>query len=352
MTRNRLLGGIDLAWIMIFLYVTSVVLFSYNTSTVIYTKIAGVCLLCSMLFMRKGLSRIDFNIISHLSPLLLWYILCTFGVVYARNTDAVSSQLITLFQLLVITIAIGVVCIKKLDLNPIMLGFIFSSSVAVLLNVMFPNVYSVLGRWVGTLGNANIFGVTLMFSLAFCAYYFLRVKSYLLKIFICADVGLLFYALLNTGSRKAIIGFGIFSLVLSASILKKQWKKKSINGVVVLILLATSIGAGSYYVVNSKYYFRIENVINVFAYDDKKVSDGSIENRMLLYEIALNQISREPILGIGLSNFSGTNLNQMGLNVGTYSHSNIMEVTVSTGILGSLIFYSFHFLIFVSFLQS
>jgi len=82
------------------------------------------------------------------------------------------------------------------------------------------------------------------------------------------------------------------------------------------------------------FYYRIENIIHLVGGDN--VQDGSIEDRVGMFETGIRLWSQKPLLGWGFDSFRYVS------GYGTYSHNNYIEILVNTGIIGFIIYHIFY----------
>lgn len=139
------------------------------------------------------------------------------------------------------------------------------------------------------------------------------------------------YLIIFTGSRKGIILLSIFMIsaifiiISNYSIFKK-----------IIIILPTIIF--SILLINwfqeTPFYYRIENIINLIG--GGNVQDGSIEDRVGMFETGIRLWSQKPLLGWGFDSFRYVS------GYGTYSHNNYIEILVNTGIIGFIIYHIFY----------
>ena len=136
-------------------------------------------------------------------------------------------------------------------------------------------------------------------------------------------IGLAFYAIFLTGSRKGFVTVIIFALMWIFWVYipdKKGIKILRIITVVIVVLLASYVLLPRF--ISSSLWLRLNNM-----------NDSGNAMRLDMYEIGKNLILSNPIIGLGFDGFRH--------NYGTYSHSTIIEVFVSSGIpIGLLYFIS------------
>jgi putative inorganic carbon (hco3(-)) transporter len=143
----------------------------------------------------------------------------------------------------------------------------------------------------GLLGHPNAFATYLILTLPFSLFFFTREKNTLLKIgtFALMNVGIL--VLIATHSRGAWSGFGIGSII-SFILFLLYAKNKGIKRLPVIVgLTATLLIVGS---------ISAEVIYKRFTLDDS----GSAMSRVTMAVDAWEIIQDNPLLGIGINNYS------------------------------------------------
>jgi O-antigen ligase len=112
-----------------------------------------------------------------------------------------------------------------------------------------------------------------------------------------------------------------------------------------LIIIAALVPVGITVLVNSSFWYRTERAIAA-AGGDTSDADSSLVGRYWLAQRAINIAVANPALGIGLDTFRMARGIQTGGAVGTYSHSNYLEILVSTGLFGFGLYFYIYWLWF------
>lgn len=158
----------------------------------------------------------------------------------------------------------------------------------------------------------------------------------------------LFFLIINllTGTRKTFLLIGISLIFIP--LLKS---KKNVLKIIKLLFVFTVAFILIYItVMNVEFLYevigeRIENVIISVLGGD--FVDGSIYTRNRLTDEAINYFHLSPINGWGLNNFSS-----MLSTDGLYAHNNYLEILVSSGVVGFIIFFSKYVYLLVKLLTS
>ena len=143
-------------------------------------------------------------------------------------------------------------------------------------------------------------------------------------------------ASLFTGSRKAfaILVVGIFLLSIITKSDKKQFIFSFVLGVLLLtIFVALILNWEPLYQVIG---IRIDSLVQGLLGGN---TDSSTSTRFNMISVGIELFSQKPFFGYGLGNFKYFS----GYDV--YSHNNYIELLVSFGLFGTVLFYSMHFYI-------
>lgn len=187
-------------------------------------------------------------------------------------------------------------------------------------------------RLTGEEQNANVIGMCCAYGSIFSLHFLVREKiTSKEKLFYIASFLLNSVFGLLTGSRKAMLMLfaGIFLVMYYKSILDKNALKvllKVLGTIIAVVVLII-------YVLNSETFSvigeRLEGLISGFTGGDE--TDHSTMGRMYMIETGWKVFWAYPIVGQGACASYRYFL--------TYSHSNIIEILMNTGIIGFFIFY-------------
>jgi len=211
-----------------------------------------------------------------------------------------------------------------------------------------------LARIASTLGNANMFGVSC--CMALCLLWVDRKASnavwgFTPRLALTVICTLLIVAALHSGSRTALLG--LLVVMIGYVVVEQLYRPRILLGHLysvipavfvlggLLLLASGSVAfqdkAGALLVDNERVISRIHHLIAVFSGADALSSeDGSISSRTQMIVSGLKLIAQHPMFGIGLDNFRSAS------GADTYSHSNPIEVVVSTGIVGGVLYFGIY----------
>lgn len=204
---------------------------------------------------------------------------------------------------------------------------IYCIGIAALLMVCF--LLFVPGMHYGTLRirlsenmNTNYLGMIIAFGVWMLCYSVrFNLVSFLLCTLCCVSSAT---AVMMTGSRKALIVIGfIFTFYILHYFFSSRAKMKT-----TIIILFILLGGYTISILTTAFN---NNAISGRFTDS--FSGDTDQVRITLYQYGWNIFLRNPLLGYGYQGF-------MFVTGAAYSHSNIMEVLVSGGIIGSAVYYS------------
>lgn len=339
--RNRL-GAIY--QLLTAIYIGTVVLLSYRENLTLAAKAAGVILGLSFVFMAVTSKKIVIPAIYKIW--LAWFALAFTSCLVAEDPQLALYRAQTLAQVVVVGFIVTNFMIwhrSTMFYIVALVGSTLLSSVVVFVN---PAPFTDFdGRVYGTLGNANTFGFILSVTLVLTLVNAITSRRLVFKAVFLAAATMIFIMLLQTGSRKAMIGGVLLGggLVCAAYLYRSiKIGGKSFIGAVIAI--GAIIPISITYLMNSEFWFRINRAM---AFFDGGIAstDTSVQGRLWLSERAIDLAVHNPILGIGLDNFRLADGGGIGRHIGTYSHSNYLEVLVSTGAVGFVVYFYMYWML-------
>lgn len=206
-------------------------------------------------------------------------------------------------------------------------------SVYILINEWTLIIYG--GTRIGESGSGNVNTVAIYLGTMSlpCVYKIICEKKYNYFISYCLST----ITMLLTGSKMALLFILLGILILS--ILKNRIKLHKY----ILPLLATILLW--FLIFNVEYLyniigFRVIDFIGSLGFDIEGASYSySTTSRLQMYKLAYEAFLKKPIFGGGWFYFS------VYSGLGTYTHSNVMELLVTYGIIGFIVYYSMFFVV-------
>ena len=264
---------------------------------------------------------------------------------WAIVPDNIFDTSKTLFLIFAVNILLSFIIENKEDVKNLLLAN-FLALVLFLVYVILKVDVSQLGEdrlgvgLLGSLWNANDVGLKLCVGFALALYLGFERKEIALRVCFWI-IGLLFAAIsLYTGSRTAFlllifIGVGIFFLISKNKLLAIGIIAAFVVGMYLLVMNVEPL-----YEVLGK---RLESlIINLFGGD---ASEGSFDARAEMIKLGWRWFLERPIFGYGLNNFR--TLYEQAAGVSTYSHNNFIEILVSGGLVGFILYYFIYGYVFV-----
>lgn len=113
-------------------------------------------------------------------------------------------------------------------------------------------------------------------------------------------------------------------------------------------IMFTTVGVFLSYVLKSDYAYRIRNVDHFVKGKHMEKGEQSLSHREALLKSGLRLFNENPAFGKGLASFAESRMGRYRWgSIGVYSHSNVIEILVSSGIFGFTLYYSM-FIIIIS----
>ena len=302
-------------------------------------KIANLTMILGLLttvVMLADMAIINFNplavITSDIKRLLLFVVLCALGslAVAAYPLSAVEGLFQFLQCLLLMAITIFI-CIRDGSVTFCARTIVIVMLVAVMYALMNAETFDERLTLSET-GNANVFGHNAVIGICLSPLAFDN-KTFVKRLLRIA-LGILFaLGVIYSASRMsfiALIGYLALYLLVVAhrrtgpSLFSHGIRFLGTIGLAVIVLILIEP-----YLRETLIAERMEELLSVL-----NGSDGDGEGRIFLYEQAWILFCKNPIFGIGYSNFNP--------RYGAYTHSTYAEILACTGLVGSLTFLSYY----------
>lgn len=327
----------------------------------LYLSILNILLL---IFTFKSFNFSSFKAILNFKPILLYsfFILLCFISIFYSNNYTISlvdfSRIIVTF--LSISILIFYFSFSELDLIKIsslisvVLFFEVLYSFYPLIDYLIDNDFntidfnSVPKALKGVAGNKNVMAANVAFKLPFVIYLIFNIKSYFKYIFSF----IFFLSLLDVFllSSRAVLISSSFVLLFFIFHFLRNFTFKSSGILIPFFLPIISIFTIIYYSSN------IDSINLESKVSSISTSDTSTNQRLTLYENAIDYISKNPIVGCGLGNWKVESLpywrsKLTGYTIPYHAHNDFLELTTEIGIIGGIFYLSiFLFILYISFL--
>lgn len=321
--------------------------------SVIFQTSSGAFLIVSFfyLLLKKAIRIAKYHLITLLF-IVYNIILILLGI--AVDAEHSYKMVVTVSLNLLLSVLVYSMFVYFNDVGRMLRTYVNVSVISVIV-ILFVYRDSLFGgrlafSWGDTVSNYNLFGINVITagsngigffsSIAFIVSSYLFITSRRSRYFFY-DV-LFAVTILATGSRKSlvILILGLFLVITIVFEKSKKWLYISIGAglCVLLYLLMTSIPA-LYEVMGS----RMEELFHLLM--NQKVSDSSINTRMRLIEISMEFFKQRPVFGYGLDAFRVIG------PWGIITDNNYLEIAVSSGVIGLVIYYSYTVFAFLDYIR-
>lgn len=259
------------------------------------------------------------------------------SVIWALKWNVAMWVIVQMFSIWIITFSIFSY-VKTADQLRDIFKIYFIANVFFLVYVLFYFDMSSMGeeRLSDSEGglNGNSIAASFVFAI-YSGFFVIKAKRTALfsKMLFYGIAFLMFVILLYTGSRTAL--FLLLFPVCFYSFLNSKNKIKALLGIILILIFALLIVMS----IPSVY-----NVLGVRVVEMFGILNGEAKgdvSRLLLISLGIEWFKEAPWLGIGINNFrvlSDVTPPFVGKNF--YAHSNLMELLVDIGVIGTLIYYS------------
>ncbi len=279
--------------------------------------------------------------------LLYWgfFAWSTWGVFNCKSSFLFWTSYTTVFQFCIL-IAIIVNYSKNLRTAKILLIAVFLGILLVILSSYWSGEFQRAERGAeekqqvaGMAINANAFGQLVVYASAILLFFFKASKSLVMKVIIVFLLLAFTRFVVLSGSRKTFLTFLLLLFLWYIISYRKEIIKRPVafifGGIMVL-----GLGFITYKSVSGTLMEERMKTGSV-AITGGMTHEGSIPQRFTFYREGLVLTASHPIFGIGLANFI---VHSSGFK---YSHSNYIEVFVSSGLPGGIMYYSVYLVLWL-----
>ena len=268
---------------------------------------------------------------------LLFIAFCAISIPFALHPSEALDRCITLTIYFLILTSIHIYIAKKNKLEWLIFALGFAGIALAIYNFYFYGVGNYLSalasgkRVGGEIMNVNVIGKFCSFSAIICFWY----AAYKNKIWYYAPMILCTFISLGVGSRKSL-----FALILGCCMLYlfKGNLRQKLKNVVMMILFLCAFAMILQLPIFERTAQRFEGFVAVFSSSDRvQETDHSTYLRTLLIKHGLEEFKDSPLMGVGINNAHYLGIKYTGYDF--YMHNNYVELLVSIGIIGTMIYY-------------
>lgn len=328
----------------LFLYIFSIYFYGVFPHMFFVTNLLGLLMFLNCLFYII-LNRKKIKI----SPVVIWMfifaLISCLSIYKSIEQDVTFSIIRILFSIFLVCFATSIYVDSKEKIENIIRYFIYCGFL-LSIYALISFDYSLLGlRRFDSAGNPNVVSILCVVSFIFGIYYFLAKKKYLVLL---TWIPILPVVIL-TASRKGTILI-IFTIILLIFLNNYNKNFAFIRSILKIgILMVTTFFILNLTPLSEPMMTRMKNFV-IDILNIEQVEDGSLNSRNLMIQKGIGYFTEKPILGHGLDQFRVL-FEKEPFGRRTYSHNNFVELLVSTGIIGFLIYYSIYAYLFGIFVK-
>jgi len=193
------------------------------------------------------------------------------------------------------------------------------------------NAMDLPGRFSGTMTNANLLAIIIIFIVFFYSLYEQKEKKPSAILFTIV-IGISLIIILATGSRKGLLLGSLITFISIRSFARRQ-KKYYLALLIFLPII-------SLYIIQTGYFnnlIAIERLKESISFFNTGVGDSSTKFRWSFIEIAYDIFNKNVAIGVGIDAF------QHYTALGLYAHNNYLEILADLGLVGFVLYYSIYF---------
>lgn len=323
-------------------YILSIVVFSYREGFTAIGKGAGALVGIGFLLLAMSGSR-RITLPTGYKIWLAWFAFAAISAVQANDVTIALNRVLTLVQIVPLAFLITNMIVWNGRSDFFWRGLLFAGGVSIAMVFMNPNNFQGFdGRVFGTLGNANAYGALLVTCVVLGLVEAVRTRSWLLRILMITILAVFVMMAGQTGSRQAIIGVLAGSFFVGMGYVWRLTKTRSMSALGVIGIFAGGIFLVLGYLATTDFWFRMDTAVKAAVTGTTQGADNSIIGRVELYLRGIDAALDNPAFGVGLDNFQTISGSGAGFTLGTYAHSNYVEILATTGFLGFFLYFSMY----------
>ena len=328
--------------ILVGLFFAFVCVFNNVEGASIVSRLIGLSVLLWFLVYMSFKQRLKSNPMVMCYALFVGWAVLTYPL--SKYPGLAWDNMYTQIQLFLITLAVTQIIKSKLQLLLVINIFLLSTYVAMAMNYaefIHTIVYNMTAsrplRFSGTIGNANgvaLYGMLVSFSVVIGFSLSRKTLRQMSHLFFSLLIGSGF--IIQSGSRKGMLGLVIIFFLIGYYIYKANAHVKWLRIILILLPLVLTAFMINFFI-NSPFFSRFEMMASG--------NESSMIERLYLLQTAYNVWTQDTynfLIGVGYGQFVFYN------RIGFLSHNSISEATVTTGLIGFLLYFS----IYISFAKN
>lgn len=267
---------------------------------------------------------------------LIFFIYISLSFIWAVYKDTSSGVYEAVLRTLLFSLCLDAFCDSK-ENTDYMLNVICFSGVFYAIHVLLTTPISAYGTLdVGLSVNAqrNFVGQVCALVSIICIVRFLNEKIRIRRYMFIVAALICYIVACISGSRKAFLMVPLAIMLYIVTLDSTNKKIRYFLLVIVVAIVFLSVFASSPYL--QEYFGE-----RLLAFFDESIEDKSIDGRNYLSSVAISLFHQHPILGMGCDNVRSYLISIEYQNQ-VYAHNNYLELLADYGIIGFILFYSFH----------
>jgi O-antigen ligase len=318
-------------------YVVAVILFNTDPALTVIPKVIAPVVGFVFLVLVLGYGR-KIHVPMAYRIWAVWFFVAIISTLLADELRL--GRLITLAQLAGIGLIITNFLVWSRDTRFYRLALLAGATLSILWIFADPGGFSRAdGRLEGTIGNANAHGMLMSVVMITAIAAALSKKPLLVRVSMSALALLFFTTLLQTGSRKAMLGGVLIGGgILLFLYLYHKWRCRDGTFGISLSASLLIIPAVLAAVIASDFWRRVEQALE--PGEDGLTADSSLNTRIWMIRRAIELWGDQPVIGHGIGGFARAPEadHLFAMSIASYSHSNYAELLVATGLVGLLLY--------------
>ncbi len=283
-----------------------------------------------LLYFLSGKNKIQPEVVIYLA----WVLWCSTGAFVSFDQESFWTRYFTVFQVSVMIFVVAGITSARGSITTALIGIIIGITIILIElitsgDLTFTGITESKQRIAGMLRNANIFSYHMLFGIFAIFYFWRKRRRWWHSAFIYSVLIILSGAIIASGSRKMFLAEVLFFNLWFVYCYGKRIFRSSL-GVMPLLIFIFSI----YFFID----FTMTKTITgerLYAIPEEYERGYGLKKRQRMYEEGVRLINKNPVLGVGLNQYI-----LIAEGVAGYSHSDFIEVTAGSGLVGALIYYS------------
>lgn len=267
---------------------------------------------------------------------IIWAFWCILGLAKAVEPELFWQDYWVVFQMCPMILVIAGICGERGTMTTTFLALALGGLIMFGSSLLTGEITRTFSenediRVTGITKNANHYGYNLLMAIMALMYFWRKKVSAFYRTLSFTAATTMVMGILASGSRKSFVGFVLLSIFWFYFCYRKQARNLLLIAVVFIVGLAGLAGVT---------HFMMKNTVMGERFAELRGQDSEYlreeYSRTILYKEGLRLIAQNPVIGIGLGNFKAVS------SLGVYTHSDYLEIAVSSGLPGLLLYLSIY----------